>query len=378
MNNDYKFWNEYLKNTIKKIKEKLESTEELYVDLHIHSYYSADSDVTLNQIIERSKSKKLDIISITDHDNVGIYDDLYEYLKTNSLDDLIIIPGIEFTIDNKEYGSQFHIVQSMINPKDKQIIENIKHQDEANWNRAKIQLDRLHINKVAQYYFEKYNFDCNYEGYKKFLKTFYKPIPEYFTIMKYIQNEFNNNKIYNWEILEKMQEENAKDKCISRKELREKEFERLRQKYENDSESKYNSRMFHCMFAVRKSDDDYFKEYDPVGDLSVNNYGELKLGEINKNNLTIFAHPTENKLYLLKDFVKINNNIKGIEDNTRNEYKDHNNFIVCQKELGLIRTVGSDIHDLDSDLYNDMSLYKMNKQEMLDYLECVNSYIENA
>ena len=95
MNNNYEFWNEYLKNVIERIKQKLESKEELYVDLHMHSYYSADSDVTLNQIIERSKEKKLDIISITDHDSVGIYDDLFEYLKTNNLDDLIIIPGIE-------------------------------------------------------------------------------------------------------------------------------------------------------------------------------------------------------------------------------------------------------------------------------------------
>lgn len=377
MNNNYEFWNEYLKNVIERIKQKLESKEELYVDLHMHSYYSADSDVTLNQIIERSKEKKLDIISITDHDSVGIYDDLFEYLKTNNLDDLIIIPGIEFTIDNKEYGSQFHIVQSMINPKDKDIIKDIKHQEEANWNRAKIQLDRLHINKVAQYYFKKYNFDCNYEGYKEFLKTFYKPIPEYLTIMKYIQNEFNKNEIYNWEILERMQKENEKDKCLPRKKLREKEFERLKTKYENDSESKYNSRMFHCMFAVRKSDDDYFEEYEPVGDLSVNNYGELKLDELNKTNMTIFAHPTENKLNLLEGFIKLNNNIKGIEDNTRNEYKDYNTFIECKNKLGLIRTVGSDIHDLDSNLYDDMSLYKMNKKEILDYLECANNYIDN-
>ena len=373
--NNYAFWNEYLKDTIEKIKKKLESKEELYVDLHMHSYYSADSDVTLKEIIKRSKTKKLDIISITDHDTVGIYDDLFEYLKTNSLDDLIIVPGIEFTIDNKKYGSQFHIVQSMINPKGEEINKDIKHQEEANWNRAKIQLDRLHKNKVAQYYFKKYNFDCTYEGYRKFLKTFYKPIPEYLTIMKYIQNEFNKKEIYNWEILEKMQEENMKDKCLARKELREKEFERLRTKYENDSESKYNSRMFHCMFAVRKSDDDYFEGYEPVGDLSVNNYGELKLDEMNKNNMTIFAHPTENKLDLLEEFVKINNNIKGIEDNTRNEYINHNSFIECQKKLGLIRTVGSDIHDLDSTLYNNMNLYKMNKKEVLDYLECANSYI---
>ena len=40
------------------------------IDLHVHTNYSYDSSLTLEQIIEKVKSKKLDIVAVTDHNEI--------------------------------------------------------------------------------------------------------------------------------------------------------------------------------------------------------------------------------------------------------------------------------------------------------------------
>ena len=45
--------------------------DHLKVDLHIHSSHSPDSRVTLKEIIQEAKRKKLDVIAITDHGTVA-------------------------------------------------------------------------------------------------------------------------------------------------------------------------------------------------------------------------------------------------------------------------------------------------------------------
>lgn len=104
--------------------------EKIYIDLPIHSNYSSDG----KQILESTKAKGFDIIVITDHDNLNVYDELYNYVK-NWLTDPIIIPGIEFTVDNKEYGNQCHMFQLFIHPKDKTIQKNVLTNYETSFNR---------------------------------------------------------------------------------------------------------------------------------------------------------------------------------------------------------------------------------------------------
>lgn len=375
-NNDYFFWKRYLNDILIKMEKLLQEKEFVYVDLHIHSNYSADSNQSLEEIIERAKNLKLDIISITDHDSIKVYDDLYNYLKDNKIDRPIIIPGIEFTIDNKDYGSQFHILQLMINPKSDEIINNVIYQEQANWIRIEKQFERLKKNKAIQHFLKKYNFNCTIEEYKEYLNKCYRPIPEYKTIMEYLQNKMKKYNITNWDILEQMKKWNNTDKCITRKKIKQDAYEKLLNKYIDNSLSEYNFRFFHCLLAVRGADDDFYPQYEIMGDLSVNNYNELKLDELNRNNITIFAHPSENKLFLLEELLKLNDNICGMELNKRCKYSDIKLFNNELKKLKMIKIIGSDSHDIDSDLYDNIDFYKFAKADFNNYIKVVKKYID--
>lgn len=168
-NNNYNFWNGYLNQVVLRIEKLLKVKEYIYTDFHIHSDYSVDGEQTLIEIINRSEKIGLDIIAITDHDSIKVYDELYEYLKTNNSTNLIIIPGVEFTVDNAEYGSQFHILQLMINPKDKDLTNDIDYNAKAGWSRAKLQFQRIRQNKALKYLLENYNIKCSLKDYKEYL-----------------------------------------------------------------------------------------------------------------------------------------------------------------------------------------------------------------
>lgn len=135
----------------------IQEKDVIYTDFHMHSDYSADGKQSLAQIIERMKNMKMDIVSITDHDSLGVYDELFELIKNGAYDYPIIIPGIEFTIENSEYGSQFHILQLMVNPKEKYIMENVQHNTEALWIRTQKQFKRISENETLQFFFNKYD-----------------------------------------------------------------------------------------------------------------------------------------------------------------------------------------------------------------------------
>lgn len=62
------------------------------VDMHMHTIYS-DGDKTIEEILKICEEKKLDYISITDHDTCKQYEDLY--LKNNKIFSGKIIKGCE-------------------------------------------------------------------------------------------------------------------------------------------------------------------------------------------------------------------------------------------------------------------------------------------
>ena len=45
------------------------------VDMHIHTIYS-DGDKTIEEVLKKCEEKKLEYISITDHNSVGAYFEL--------------------------------------------------------------------------------------------------------------------------------------------------------------------------------------------------------------------------------------------------------------------------------------------------------------
>ena len=62
-------------------------------DFHIHTTYS-DGSLTPSQIINLAKEKRVDILSITDHNNTdGIDEAIVEGRKNN----ITVIPGVELS-----------------------------------------------------------------------------------------------------------------------------------------------------------------------------------------------------------------------------------------------------------------------------------------
>ena len=62
-------------------------------DLHIHTNHS-DGVYSLEEVVERAKLNKMSIIAITDHDNVGCYDD---YCRLKEQLNYPVIIGIELS-----------------------------------------------------------------------------------------------------------------------------------------------------------------------------------------------------------------------------------------------------------------------------------------
>lgn len=65
---------------------------DLKLDLHVHSVYSDDSSVTLEDIIQFSKKKDLDGVAVCDHDSLKGYEKLKPKAQENNL---IVIPAME-------------------------------------------------------------------------------------------------------------------------------------------------------------------------------------------------------------------------------------------------------------------------------------------
>ena len=359
--NDYEFWEKYNKQVKCKIKKLCRSKSELYIDLHIHSNYSADGKQNLMQILENAKAKKFDIIAITDHDTLNVYDELYE-IVSNELTNPIIIPGIEFTIDNREYGNQCHLLQLFINPKDPVIIKDVLKNYESMFNRSKIQFKRLKSNLAVQEVLKKYNIRISYNEYEKYLsKNDY--VPEYDTLCFYLIDKFKEKGVTTFDILALLEKYNKDDCYEDRRNYKEKRYKKLREKYELSDINKYNSRFLLSMLAVREVDDDWWPN-PSCGSLSVNSYGQLKIEEINEKYDIYYAHPTEKNLDVVNKIVKSKKNIKGLEMNIRNSYEDINNFYKVLTDNDLIEVKGSDSHDATMQFYKDMSYFKINSSEL--------------
>lgn len=72
------------------------------IDLHIHSTYS-DGSYSVIELLKEAEQRKLEIISITDHDNVRAYEEL-KNIDIKKYFSGKIIPGCEFKCYFKEYN----------------------------------------------------------------------------------------------------------------------------------------------------------------------------------------------------------------------------------------------------------------------------------
>lgn len=365
MNNNYDFWQKYLKLVKKELKKLCHEKDELHIDLHMHSNYSADGKQSVSQLIENTKNKGFDVIAITDHDTLDAYDELFNIVK-EGLTNPIIIPGIEFTMDNRKYGGQCHMLELFINPKDKTLMSQVDKNKKAMFNRSRIQFKRLKENITIANITKENKIKISYEDYLKYLEI-NNLIPEYDTLCFYLIDKFKTKNITTFEILERLEKDNELDCYEDRKQFKARRYKKLRGKYEQTAKNNYNSRFLLSMLAVREVDDDWWDK-PSSGSLSVNSYGQLKIEELTNNYKIFFAHPEEKKLTIVREIINKNPRIIGAEKNIRSDYEDRQNFDNLINDLSLLKVIGSDSHDNSGEFYEDMDFYLISNEDMLDVI----------
>ena len=104
-------------------------------DLHIHTYYS-DGVFSPEKIVDTALDVGLDVIAITDHDNILAYDVAQKYIEDNKLQDKIeIIRGIE--VNTLYKNQEVHILGYFMDTKNKDFQELIKMQQQARVKQTK-------------------------------------------------------------------------------------------------------------------------------------------------------------------------------------------------------------------------------------------------
>ncbi len=97
------------------------------IDLHIHTTYS-DGMLSPEEIVDTAISCGLDVVALTDHDNVLSYQIASDYLKKNNLK-LEIIPGVEINTIYKNY--EVHILGYFMDKNNNDFINMIDFQQKA-------------------------------------------------------------------------------------------------------------------------------------------------------------------------------------------------------------------------------------------------------
>lgn len=104
-------------------------------DLHIHTHFS-DGVFSPEKIVDTALDVGLEVIAITDHDNILAYDTAQNYIKNNQLQDKIeIIRGIEVNTLHKNY--EVHILGYFTDPNNSDFLELIKNQQQARIKQTK-------------------------------------------------------------------------------------------------------------------------------------------------------------------------------------------------------------------------------------------------
>lgn len=133
----------------------------MLVDLHIHTYYS-DGTMSPEEVVKKAKSKNVEIISITDHNNI----DSWKAFKNEALKEgLIPIKGVEINVKFKD--KVLHLLA--YNFKDNsQLLSMI---NKANYEMQKMSTDLIknlsdYNNLVSLSDFENYSYNPKKGGWK--------------------------------------------------------------------------------------------------------------------------------------------------------------------------------------------------------------------
>ena len=128
----------------------------LRADLHMHSAYS-DGTLSIKKLMDYAKSKRLDIIAITDHDSTEGVQEALEYAKQINIR---VIPGIELSTEHN--GESVHVLGYFKG----EIPQEIK---EFSASQHKFRRERIY--KMAQNMVELYGFKIDFERLMKPIGT---------------------------------------------------------------------------------------------------------------------------------------------------------------------------------------------------------------
>ncbi len=120
------------------------------VDLHIHTDYS-DGALTPQEIVKIAIEHELDVIAITDHDNILAYDIAQRYIKDTSAR-LEIIQGVEINTIYKEW--EVHILGYFMDVKNEDFINLLRVQQQARINQTNEIIELLNKKEGIRIKFE--------------------------------------------------------------------------------------------------------------------------------------------------------------------------------------------------------------------------------
>lgn len=130
----------------------------LKADLHIHTSYS-DGKLNPDEIIDIAKEKGLNVIGVTDHDNIEGSQAMLERSGRHGIE---VIPGIELSADY--HGKEIHLLGYYMNFKNHALVEHLKLIKNLRIRRIDkmiVKLKGLGVNINSAELFEKYSSSCS-------------------------------------------------------------------------------------------------------------------------------------------------------------------------------------------------------------------------
>lgn len=346
-----------------KLEKLLSKPQKSYrVDMHLHTTYSADGTQTVEDAISRAKQHGFDIISIADHDSIDAYEKIFDSKSNGDFADLVIIPGIEFTVNYPEYHGRCHVLKYFFDLQDPGFKNNILQNKIAYNNRVNMWFQRIYENDTLKYFMESYNISLSIDEYKSFLSN--HKTAEYATLMEYIFSKLAPKGINIWDVYDKAVKLNDTDVCEARQIAKKLALQKFYIKYK-DQNIAQNYRKLRPILAPVGIDDYYYPEYKSSGSLSVNEFGQIDIKDLNNSGINILAHPDDSKLHLINGATDI---LAGLEINFRSRKEANKNVLNKVRELSSLITIGSDSHDVSNNSYDDIEFYCLSHEDLKNFV----------
>lgn len=365
---------EFNMHLLEKIEKLLSKNRDCYqVDLHLHTNYSADGIQTVEQAIDKAREYKFDIISITDHDSIGVYEKIIgsELCKRDSCP--IILPGVEFTVSYPEYEGRCHVLKYFFDVNDQRFRQNLLQNQKAFQYRTEIWFQRIKENRVLQYFIKRYDIVCSKTGYLAFFNGSKTNIPDYPTLMEYLYSLLSPKGIDIWDVYEKAVKENSTDSCDLRRNKKSVALQRFWQKYK-DQDIAHNYRKLRPILAPLGIDDNDYPGYESSGSLSVNEFGQVSIWDINNSGLNILAHPEQSKLKCVDSLTDV---LHGLELNCHSDQALNEAVLEKACNMSLCVSRGSDKHKNTDEFYENVEFYYMTRLELESFASCAKELVNN-